>query len=119
MVFQIIYDLVSEIPNGKVLSYGTIAKIMGMKDVRKVGFALHANRNTNKIPCHRVVTSDGRLASGYAFGGPNVQKELLAAEGVPFISDKQVDIEKALWEVPDDLSERIAQKFQKYKKGRK
>jgi methylated-DNA-protein-cysteine methyltransferase related protein len=117
MVFQIIYDLVSEIPSGKVLTYGRIARIMGMKDVRKVGFALHANRDTGKVPCHRVVKSDGTLASGYAFGGWHVQKELLTAEGVPFVADNQVNIEKALWEVPNDLSKQIAKKFQEYKKG--
>lgn len=67
-----------------------------MKDVRKVGWALHANPDSENCPCHRVVNKDGRLAPGYAFGGPGEQKKMLLEEGVPFKDELHVDLEKAL-----------------------
>jgi methylated-DNA-protein-cysteine methyltransferase related protein len=73
------------------MTYGQIAEIIGTKDVRKVGFALHANKNGSDVPCHRVVNKDGRLAPGYAFGGPDEQKMKLMAEGVKFKDTNNVD----------------------------
>ncbi len=88
--FKRVYDVVKKIPAGKVMTYGEIARIIGTKDARRVGHALHANRD-HEIPCHRVVNKDGRLAPGYAFGGQNEQRNRLLAEGVGFIDDKHVD----------------------------
>lgn len=92
--FERVYDIVRKIPEGKVMTYGQIAKILGTKDVRKIGFALHANKNSSDVPCHRVVNKDGRLAPGYAFGGPNEQKMRLMAEGIKFTSNSNVDLTK-------------------------
>ena len=52
--FQRVYEVVKLIPSGKVATYGQIAMILGIKDARKVGWALHANKDPN-VPCHRVV----------------------------------------------------------------
>ena len=71
--FEQVYDVIRKIPKGKVMTYGQVAAILGTKDARKVGWALHGNTDP-KTPCHRVVNKDGRLAPGYAFGGPNEQK---------------------------------------------
>lgn len=72
-------------------------KAFGM--ARYVGFALHANKNP-EIPCHRVVNKDGRVATNYAFGGGwKEQKLRLLAEGVAFIDEKQVDLDKHVWTV--------------------
>ena len=61
------------------------------------------------IPCHRVVFADGRLCSGFAFGGPGVQRDLLMAEGVTFRDDDHVDLEDCLWDgrgyTPADTAE--------------
>jgi methylated-DNA-protein-cysteine methyltransferase-like protein len=81
--FNRVYEIVRKIPKGKVMTYGEIANILGTKDARRVGHALHANSDP-KTPCHRVVNKDGRLAPGYAFGGPNEQRAKLLAEGVDF-----------------------------------
>lgn len=81
-----IYKIVSKIPKGKVLTYKQVAVLSGVKNPRLVGFYLHRNPNPDKIPCHRVVRSDGQLASGYAFGGPKKQKELLEKESVILLS---------------------------------
>jgi methylated-DNA-protein-cysteine methyltransferase-like protein len=89
--FERVYDIVRKIPEGKVTTYGQIAKILGTKDVRKVGFALHANKEGSGVPCHRVVNKDGRLAPGYAFGGTNEQKMRLVAEGIKFKNTNHVD----------------------------
>ncbi len=91
--FERAYKVVRKIPEGKVSTYGDIAQTLGTKDARKVGWALHANRDI-KTPCHRVVNKDGRLAPGYAFGGPDEQKNKLLAEGVGFINELNVDLKR-------------------------
>lgn len=94
--FQKVYKIVKKIPEGKVITYGQIAEILGTKDARRVGHALHANKSKN-VPCHRVVNKDGRLAPGYAFGGPDEQKARLLSEGVVFKSSDLVDLDKCLY----------------------
>lgn len=92
--FQRVFNQVKRIPVGYVTTYGAIAKIMGTKDARRVGHALHANTNPTTIPCHRVVFSDGRLAPSYAFGGPDEQKKRLELEGIEFTETNSVDLSK-------------------------
>lgn len=87
--FDQVYKHILTIPVGKVSTYGRVAKALGTKDARRVGHALHANKNPN-VPCHRVVMKDGSMAPGYAFGGPGEQKKKLLAEGVKFVGDKVV-----------------------------
>ena len=87
--FQRVYAAVKKIPEGKVMTYGQIADILGTKDARRVGHALHANRDS-QVPCHRVVNKDGRLAPGYAFGGAGEQKARLLSEGVEFRDELHV-----------------------------
>lgn len=89
-----IYDIVRRIPEGKVASYGQIAMIAGRpRASRIVGQALHRNPMPGVIPCHRVVFKDGSLAPGFAFGGLEVQRQLLEGEGVIFV-DGKVDMVK-------------------------
>lgn len=96
-----VYRAVSKIPRGKVCTYGGIARIIGKPGAaRAVGRILHYNPNPVRMPCHRVVDRLGRVASGYGFGGPEVQRKLLVEEGVVFTPDGRVDLEKCLWE-PD------------------
>lgn len=85
--FEKIYNIVSKIPKGKVTTYGNIAVTLGVNP-RVVGYALHANKSTENVPCHRVVFKDGSLAEGYAFGGKDVQKNRLLKEGIKFLGDK-------------------------------
>lgn len=85
--FELIYEAVKTIPKGKVASYSQIAKIAGnQKWTRVVGYALHVNPDPETIPCHRVVTKDGKVSSAFVFGGANKQIELLKKEGVGFIN---------------------------------
>lgn len=99
--FQQIYALVRSVPAGKVTTYGTIAKALHTKDARRIGHALHANPDSDRTPCHRVVFSDGRLAPGYTFGGPKEQLRKLQLEGVSFLTDAKVDLSHSLFTFPN------------------
>lgn len=96
-LFEKIRDKVCEIPEGKVSTYGEVARAIGVTDSRKVGWALHQNKDSESCPCHRVVNKEGELAKGFAFGGKEIQKELLKSEGVPFISENKVHLEKCMY----------------------
>lgn len=95
--FNKINNIVSQIPKGKVSTYQQIADILSIKNPRIIGFALHANKNPQEIPCHRVIKNDGTLAKGYAFGGKAKQKENLQKEGVKFNGNK-IDLGKYLYQ---------------------
>lgn len=94
--FAKIYDLTSKIPKGKVATYGEIAKILSVSS-RVVGFALHANKNPDKIPCHRVVDRNGKIAQNYAFGGGLKQKEKLEGEKIEFIDRTHVSLKNHIF----------------------
>ncbi len=95
-MFVEIYQIIQGIPVGKVATYGQIARILGTRNSRRVGHALHANKDRS-VPCHRVVFADGSLAPGYAFGGAVVQRFRLQSEGVKFVGEK-VSLEECLWQ---------------------
>ena len=83
------------IPEGKVATYGQVALLAGNpRWARVVGYALHVNPYPGIIPCHRVVNREGRVAPGFAFGGEDVQRQLLEAEGVVFEPNGRIDLEK-------------------------
>ena len=93
-----IYETVKQIPAGCVASYGQVAALAGNpRGARGVGFALHRNPQPGVIPCHRVVFGDGRLAPGFAFGGPDAQRKLLESEGVTFLPDGRVAMDACRW----------------------
>lgn len=95
--YQKVYEVVRKIPKGKVTTYGHIARMLGSpRASRAVGYALHFNPEPVLTPCHRVVNREGRLAPAFAFGGPEVQKQLLEQEGVK-VEGEYVDLKKFLW----------------------
>ena len=97
--FERVYNVVMKIPRGKVLSYGDVARLAGSpRSSRQVGWALHCNPRPGEIPCHRVLFKDGSVSSGFAFGGPHVQRAMLEAEGVKFGEDGKTDMKKYRWE---------------------
>lgn len=96
--FERVYDVLALIPRGKVTTYGAIARKIGApRSSRAVGYALHANPKPVEYPCHRVVNREGRLAPAFAFGGIDVQRQLLENEGVKVNDDYTVDLEAYLW----------------------
>lgn len=88
--------LAKNVPRGKVITYGEIAGILKTSP-RAVGGALHKNPRLIKIPCHRVVMSDGRLG-GYA-GGADKKMKLLQKEGVKIKNGKIIDLRKIIYEI--------------------
>lgn len=94
-----VYAAIRKIPAGKVATYGDIAVLVGSpRSARQVGRALHFNPRPIENPCHRVVFADGSLASAFAFGGEEVQKSLLEAEGVEVGEGFKVDLGKYRWD---------------------
>ncbi len=89
-----IYEAVKRIPKGKVATYAQVAEMAGNKKMcRAVGNALHKNPDPDNIPCYRVVNAKGELAGAFAFGGLDVQANLLRADGIEVIYNK-VDLAK-------------------------
>lgn len=96
--FAKVYKLVDEIPYGKVTTYGEIAQVLGTRDARKVGWALHANADRDR-PCHRVVSKEGRIADNFAFDGWQEQKLRLESEGIEFRDEMHVDLNFYFWQL--------------------
>ena len=87
-----LYLLLQTIPNGKVITYGKLAELLGNRAwARAVGNALHKNPNGEIYPCYKVVNSRGELSSAYAFGGIEAQKLRLEKDGIK-VENYKVDI---------------------------
>lgn len=102
-LFERVYEVVRRIPEGRVMTYGQVAAALGLRDVRKVGFALHANPYEGEVPCHRVVNKDGRLAPNFVFDGAEEQRRRLEAEGVEFVDEMHVDLGKCNYFFSDSV----------------
>ena len=73
--------MVAKIPRGQTRTYGQVAAAAGRSGAaRAVGTIMSKNRDTKRVPCHRVVRADGK-AGDYAFGGPKKKLALLRREG--------------------------------------
>lgn len=93
-----VYEQVKKIPSGCVATYGQIAALCGSpRASRAVGYALHSNPSPETIPCFRVVNRLGGLAPKFAFGGKEVQADLLRADGIEVLPDFTVDLEKYIY----------------------
>lgn len=94
---RLIYEILSvveEIPDGKVATYGQIARLIGRdKNARLVGKVLSMSQYYGKYPCHRVVNHSGRLAPGWA-----EQCDLLQQEGIPMKNSTYVDLKLCQWD---------------------
>ena len=98
MVFKKIYDVVCQIPKGRVATYGQVAFLAGNpRWARVVGYALHNNPAPGIVPCHRVVNREGKVADSFAFGGGDIQRQMLESEGIVFESDGHIDLEIYGW----------------------
>ncbi|MFC6463459.1 MGMT family protein [Marinilactibacillus sp. GCM10026970] len=93
LIYEVL-SVVDEIPEGKVATYGQIARLIGReKNARLVGRVLSMAEFYGRYPCHRVVNHAGRLAPGW-----KEQRGLLEAEDVPMKSEIQVDLKACHWE---------------------
>ena len=91
---QALYELLLTIPRGKVVTYGTLAEMLGNRRMaRAVGNALHSNPDGEKYPCYKVVNGKGDLSRAYAFGGIDEQKRRLEADGI-VVENGKVDLKR-------------------------
>ena len=103
--FSLVYDVVREIPKGRVTSYGAIAKYLGTgKSSRMVGWAMNAAGAQKKfVPAHRVVNRNGELTGKHHFGHPKLMQKLLEEEGIKVKKDKIVNFQKYFWNPAEEL----------------
>lgn len=95
--FEKVYKIVAKIPKGKILTYKEVSIIANVNNPRIVGYALHSNKSPKQIPCHRVIKSNGKFADGYAYGGKNIQIQMLKNEGVSFLDEETVNLNLSLY----------------------
>ncbi len=105
---QKVYSKVSEIPYGKIATYGQIADLIyAYGYARQVGWALRRLKLPSNIPWHRVINSKGEITMSLSRKGTDwIQKELLIIEGVKFNSKMKIDIKKYLWR-PKEINGRL------------
>lgn len=97
--FERVYEIARQIPEGRVTSYGAIAKALGAgRSARMVGWAMNASHNMDDVPAHRVVNRNGVLTGKHHFDGTNLMQQLLENEGVEVIDNQIVNLEKYFWE---------------------
>ena len=93
-----VYQITKQIPEGKVATYGQIAKLAGSPNAaRAVGLLMKMNPNAPIVPCHRVVASDGKLTGYSGKGGIVGKREMLIEEGVKF-KGQRVDLDLCLFD---------------------
>ena len=101
--FEDVYDVVRQIPKGRVTSYGAIAKYLGTKlSARMVGWAMNASHSLSDVPAHRVVNRKGLLTGKMHFEDEGAMKRKLIAEGIPVVDDQIQQFESFFWD-PKEL----------------
>jgi len=103
--FEDVYDVVRQIPKGRVTSFGAIANYLGTKmSARMVGWAMNGAHNASPpIPAQRVLNRNGMLTGKAHFSTPTKMEELLAKEKVKVENDTVVDFEKLFWDPAKEL----------------
>ena len=102
--FDDVYDVVRQIPKGRVTSYGAIGKYLGTAlSARMVGWAMNAAHSNYDVPAHRVVNRNGILTGKHHFATPTLMEDLLKKEKVFVKDEKIVDFEKHYWNPSEEL----------------
>jgi methylated-DNA-protein-cysteine methyltransferase-like protein len=97
--YHSVYEIVKRIPEGRVTTYGAIAKALGSaQSSRMVGWAMNASHSLENVPAHRVVNRKGLLTGKMHFTPPERMQTLLEAEGLTVINDQIVRFEKHFWD---------------------
>ncbi len=99
-IYQKIYDVVGQIPPGKVATYGQVAKIVGRCTARVVGYAMAALPWGGDVPWQRVINTKGEISPRAHGDGRFRQRKLLEAEGIRFDSQGRVDFKSVRWNGP-------------------
>ena len=104
--FEDVYDVVRQIPKGRVTSYGAIANYLGTKlSARMVGWAMNGSHSVLPyVPAHRVVNRNGMLSGKAHFSTPTQMQELLEKEEIKIVKETIADFEKLFWDPCKELS---------------
>ncbi len=103
--FELVFEVVRQIPKGRVTSYGAVAAALGAKmSARMVGWAMNGSHRVKpKVPAHRVVNRQGLLTGKIHFDPPGKMQELLEKEGIKIIDDQVQDFKKLFWDPAVEL----------------
>jgi methylated-DNA-protein-cysteine methyltransferase-like protein len=98
--FDDVFQVVLQIPKGRVTSYGAIAKFLGTgMSARMVGWAMNASHSSIiKIPAQRVVNRNGQLTGKAHFATPTLMEELLIKDGIEIKEDTVVNFKDRFWD---------------------
>ena len=103
--FDRVYEVVRQIPPGRVTSYGAIAKYLGSpQSSRMVGWAMNSSHTQpGFVPAHRVVNREGLLTGKHHFDTPNAMNELLENEGLVLQDDQIINFKEQFWDPMEEL----------------
>src|SRR2546422_3161890 len=105
-----VFTLVQACPAGRVTTYGWIGKALGYpRGARMIGWIM--NESAEGVPAQRVINSKGELSGSWAFGSPDLMRQLLENEGILFSEDGRVDLKRFGWDPSRDLSEEELQQI--------
>ncbi len=97
--FERVYEVVKQIPSGRVTSYGAVARYLGSaQSSRMVGWAMNSSHNREDIPAQRVVNRLGMLTGKHHFGGTSAMQQLLESEGVKIKENQILDFKTIFWD---------------------
>ncbi len=104
-IYEAIYDIVRQVPRGRVTTYGHIAAAIGMKSgARMVGYAMnHCHGISPAVPAHRVVNRSGLLSGKAHFGTGDEMADLLKREGVAVNDDRVTEFGRLLWDPAQEI----------------
>ena len=97
-IFELIYDVVKQVPEGRVVTYGQVARLVGRpRNARQVGYALAALKGESDVPWHRVINAKGEISARAHPDYEDYQRVLLEDEGVEFGLHGRVLLSKYQW----------------------
>jgi methylated-DNA-protein-cysteine methyltransferase related protein len=103
--FHLVYEVVRQIPKGRVTSYGSIAAVLGTRlSARMVGWAMNgAHQVRPAVPAHRVVNRNGMLTGKHHFDPPEKMQQLLEKEGLKIENDTVLHFKEVFWDPAQEL----------------
>ncbi len=102
--FDKVYEVVRQVPPGRVTSYGAIGRYLGAaRSARMVGWAMNNAHGLPDVPAHRVVNRTGLLTGRHHFPGTDLMQQLLESEGVEVADHKVVDFAAVFWDPAQEL----------------
>ena len=101
--FEAVYDVVRQIPPGRVTTYGAIADFLALGSARMAGWALRNLTPADDVPAHRVVNRSGELSGRHHFPDPRFMAGMLKSEGVHVLRDKVQNFDSVFWHPAEEL----------------